>query len=265
MKAYRKAIFITGTDTGVGKTLVTGGLCLALRAQGIDAGVMKPVETGCPHRGNYLVPQDALFLKNLLGLKDNLDVIAPYRFRAPLAPFLASKMEGGRISLSMISRNLNELGRCHDVVIVEGAGGLLVPIAKNLTYAELCKKLGLLIVLVVSNKLGAINHTLLTLRAAESLGIKCLGIILNTGEKTHDLAQRTNRRVLDAISKTPVIGEIPFLKKAQMTPKVLTRIFLKRINLDLLRIEPRPGAPPSSHIGSLRQSPKQRRHRSRIT
>jgi len=244
MKAIRKAIFITGTDTGVGKTLVTGGLCLSLRAQGIGAGVMKPVETGCPPRGKKLVPQDALFLKNLLKLKDKLDVIAPYRFRAPLAPFLAGKMEGVRISLSKISRALNALVSRHDIILVEGAGGLLVPLTKTLTYAELCKRLVLPIILVVSNRLGAINHTLLTLRAAESLGIECLGIILNTGEKTHDLAQKTNRRVLDAVCGTPVIGEIPFLKKTHMTSQALTRLFLApaRILVELPKVKKDPDA-----------------------
>jgi len=244
MKAIRKAIFITGTDTGVGKTLVTGGLCLALRAQGINAGVMKPVETGCPPRGKKLVPQDALFLKNLLKLTDKLDTIAPYRFRAPLAPYLASEMEGARISLLKISRALNTLVRCYDVVLVEGAGGLLVPLTRNITYAEMCKKLGLPIILVVSNKLGAINHTLLTLRAAESLGIECLGIILNTVVETLDLAQKTNQRVLDAVCGTPVIGEIPFLKKRQMNSKALTRLFLgpARLLVELPKIKKDPDA-----------------------
>ncbi len=210
----KRAIFVTGTNTGVGKTLITGGLGLALKTKGLNVGVMKPVETGCRQRGRTSIPQDVLLLTTLLEIDDALELVSPYRFRAPLAPLLAAEREDVRISLSKISTALNELLRRHDIVLVEGAGGLLVPLTKTLTYAALCQRLGLPFLLVVSNRLGAINHTLLTLWAAKKLGLRCLGIILNTTEeRTQDIAQRTNRRALDALSGTPVIGEIPFLRK----------------------------------------------------
>lgn len=223
------ALFITGTDTGSGKTLVTGGLGLALKSLGIDVGVMKPVETGCRRKGKSLIPEDAAYLTDLLGIDDDPDLVTPYCFRAPLAPYLAGEKEGVSVSLSTISGALRQLTSRHDCVLVEGAGGLLVPLSKRVTYAEMCRRLGLTFILVVGNRLGAINHTLLTLRAAEGLGLTCRGILLNSVEKTRDLAQRTNRRALETLSGARVIGEIPFLASTDRTPSILTGLFRERI------------------------------------
>lgn len=224
-----KAIFITGTDTGVGKTFVTGGLGLVLQSRGFDVGVMKPVETGCPRRGKSLIPQDALRLTYLLRLRDSLDLIAPYRFRMPVAPLVASREEGVMISLSVISDALGTLRRLHDIILVEGAGGLLVPLTARLHYGEMCRRLRLPFILVSPNRLGTINHTLLTISASRSMGLRCVGVILNMGGKRPDPSCRSNPGILKSLSEVPLIGKVPRLKRSERTARSLAGVFLKAV------------------------------------
>src|SRR4030042_4169582 len=123
-----KGIFVTGTDTGVGKTLVAGGLPALFRENGIDVGVMKPVESGCPRENGILVPKDALFLKEMSGCQDGLDLINPYALEHPLAPALAADLERVEIRLEVIQEAYSILASRHNLVLVEGAGGVVCPV-----------------------------------------------------------------------------------------------------------------------------------------
>ena len=169
-------LFITGTDTGVGKTFVARGIASALRARGRRVGVLKPVETGCG-AGMTRRPADALALRSAAGSTLSVDRICPYRLDAPLAPDVAARLENVRIDPEVILAAFRVIDADHDLTIVEGAGGLLVPIVQRYAMADLARDLDLPLLVVVDSRLGAINHTLLTLEAAAARGLAVRGYV----------------------------------------------------------------------------------------
>ncbi len=219
-----KGIFITGTDTGVGKTVIASGLAACLKEQGRNVGVMKPVETGCRMEMGCLVPQDALLLREASGCGDDLSRIVPYVLAAPLAPALAAEKEGRRISMGRIKGAFQALARRYDLVIVEGAGGLLTPLTDRYFIADLPLKLGLPLLVVARASLGTINHTLLTLRYARSQGIPVLGIVMNHTSPASGMAETGNAAALKRWAGVPFLGEFPFLSQ---------------VNIDIIREEVR--------------------------
>jgi dethiobiotin synthetase len=211
-----KGLFITGTDTGVGKTIVAGAIAAYLREQGRSVGVMKPAETGCRPMtsaqvikyaggrvkcvGSGLYPTDAAFLKEASGSADPLDLICPYRFAEPLAPAVAAERAGVKVRTALIKESLKAIEGGRDYVIVEGAGGLMVPLYKKYLYLDLAAELGLPLIIVGRAGLGTINHTLLTLHAARSRGLSVTGIVLNQGKKSAGVAEKTNLDAIKALS-----------------------------------------------------------------
>lgn len=212
----KRSFFITGTDTGVGKTEMACLLARAFRAAGLKPGVMKPIETGCPEKDGRLAPTDAVRLKETSGTDADLELINPYRFAPPLAPLTASELSGVTIELERIKSCFKELLNTHDVMLVEGAGGLLAPIAQGKYMADLALDLGLHTIIVSANRLGTINHTLLTLRCAKSMGIKVTCIILNNPEPPgDDLSRAHNSAVIERLSSAPILFEAPFTSKKE--------------------------------------------------
>ena len=209
-------LFITGTDTGVGKTFVARGIASALRARGRRVGVLKPIETGC---GGALDrrPADALALRAAAGSNLPLDRICPYRLDAPLAPDVAARLENVRIDPARIAAAFRALEQDHDVTLVEGAGGLLVPILDRYSMADLARDLGLPLLVVVDSKLGAINHTLLTLEAAAARSLTARGYVLNHASAA-DEAAATNASVLARCTDAPCLGEIAWTPAAERDP-----------------------------------------------
>lgn len=215
----RRAYFITGTDTGVGKTSITAALARAFKEAGDNTGVMKPVETGCVLRDGSLVPQDAVRLKQAAGADDPLDLINPYRFSPPLAPYIASMMEGVEIDLELIAGRFAQLSQRHDIMFVEGAGGLLVPVTGNKTIADLALKLEIPVVIIANSRLGVINHTLLTAYCARDMGLEIKGIILNnTAPDTDDISRDLNLVEIERLTGLTVFGEIPFIAPKKEAP-----------------------------------------------
>lgn len=207
----KRGIFITGTDTGVGKTYIACGIARALKERGFDIGVMKPAETGCRMRNNGLVPMDSVRLMKAAVTKDPLSLVNPYRFRRPLAPLVAAELERTSIDLGRIIAAFHELSRRHDFVVVEGAGGILVPLSREGTYRELAEKLGLPVLIVARPGLGTVNHTLLTVEALKKKGIPVAGIVLNHAKKTSQgPAEKTNPAVIEEMSGTKVLDAISF-------------------------------------------------------
>jgi dethiobiotin synthetase len=198
-------LFITGTDTGVGKTLVTAGLAASLRSSGIDIGVMKPIETGYSPRFS-----DSAFLMRAAGVEDPIDCVSPYRFKFPLSPFAAATMEKIPIHLRKIERAFHRLLRQHRGVLVEGAGGLLVPITRGSLMVDLALRLDLPLLIVSRTNLGTLNHTLLTVEVAKRRGIKVAGVIFNHLVERKGLAERTNPEVIKPFLGVPILGEIPY-------------------------------------------------------
>lgn len=205
-------IFVTGTDTGVGKTIIAGGIAAWLREKGVDTGVMKPAESGCRRENSRLVPEDALFLREMAACQDEMELINPYRLEQPLAPALAAEREGVEIRLKVIQEAYYTLASRHQIVIVEGAGGLLVPLTPDCFMADLAKKLGNLPLLVVTRALlGTINHTLLTLYYAQREKLPVLGIVMNHTSPPQGLAESLNPGALQRWGGVPFLGSMPFL------------------------------------------------------
>lgn len=193
--------FITGTDTDVGKTFVTALLTRGLRRAGFDTVAMKPVSCG--------VPEDTLVLQRAADFELTQQEITPVSYRAPLAPIEAARLEGRTFDLSEIFPTFERLHRTHRSLLVEGVGGWLVPLAENYSGADLACAMGLRVLLVVRNRLGALNHALLTLESIHSHGLICGGIILNNHPAdANDTAAEGNRRLLPALTKVPILFEI---------------------------------------------------------
>ncbi len=201
----KKGIFITATDTGVGKTIATLVLATLLKAKGFDVGIMKPVQCG---------GKDAHFLKTSLNLSDPDDLINPFYAPEPLSPHLAFRRAKITIDQHKIIDAYQELQKRHDIVLVEGAGGLMVPIREDYLVSDLISDLDLEAVIVSRLGLGTINHSLLTIHQMKNLGIKIRGIIFSTlNSKKPGLPEQTNPDVIKKISGVDVLGIIPYFKK----------------------------------------------------
>lgn len=203
--------FITGTDTGVGKTLVGGAIARALMQGGKRVGVFKPCESGCRVQGSRLIPEDALFLKSMAGCSEAIETICPYRLQRPLAPLVAARLEQVAIDLEKIQAAYHRLQERHDIVLAEGAGGLLVPLTDACLTVDLVRMLGLPLVIVSRLSLGTINHTLLTVRQALHSGISIAGIIFNQLSPEAGLAEETSPDVINKFSRVRIIGRMPFI------------------------------------------------------
>ena len=198
-------VFITGTDTGVGKTLVGCALARGLRAAGFDVGVMKPVEAGVSEAG----PQDALALRDAAGVQDELELICPLQFAMPAAPEAAAIAEHRHATLDLIRAAFDSLAQRHEALLVEGAGGLLVPLDEKLTMADLAMALDLPVLIVARAALGTINHTRLSIEACEARGIEVLGVVVSHCGGTLSKADAANLEVLRRGLGRHWIGEVP--------------------------------------------------------
>jgi dethiobiotin synthetase len=208
-----KGIFITGTDTGVGKTFVAIGLLKAMKEMGYNVCPMKPVETGCGTFNGRLVPADALKLVCAIEADEPLKLINPYRFKQPLAPAVAAELEGAVIRKQDIFSVYKQLSKKYDLTIVEGAGGIMVPVYKKYLFLDLIKDLNLPVIIVARPGLGTINHTLLTIEAARNKGLRILGVIFNHSVKIkNDLSVRTNPDVIEKLGGVPLLGIIQYMK-----------------------------------------------------
>ena len=207
-----KGVFVTGTDTGVGKTLVSSALIRRLVQMRRLVGVMKPVETGV--HSNQLSESDAGRLMAAAGMADGIDEVSPYRFSAPLAPLAAASAEGQVIDFEAIMRRCGQLAACYSCVVVEGAGGLLVPMGKDWDMGDLISRLGLPVVLVGRAGLGGINHALLTLEALERRQIPVLALVLNETVLSSNSVEQEQRASTIALLQervaVPVLGPIPY-------------------------------------------------------
>lgn len=208
-----KGIFLTGTDTGVGKTFVGAGLISAMKQIGVNACPMKPLESGCKVRRGKLIPADAMYLMKASGVKEPLDAINIYRLRHPLAPSVAAEIEGVIINRIKIITAYNHLSEKYDITIVEGAGGIMTPVYKEYLFLDLAKDLDLPVLIVSRSGLGTINHTLLTINAARNRRLNVLGVIINSSPETRQgLPEKTSPEVITRLAGVPVLGIVPFKK-----------------------------------------------------
>lgn len=225
-----KGLFITGTDTGVGKTFVAGVLATLLRARQLTVGVMKPVETGCPRQDGQLRPQDALYLQEKAGSDDPLHEICPYALEMPAAPWVAAAAADIAIDLGRIAAGFHHLSARHQVTLVEGAGGILVPLTETADYADLIQQLNIPVLVVSRAALGTINHTLLTVRWAHHLQLPILGVVVNSPAGPPSPSEQANLQALAKRLPVPLFGSLPFF------PGVSTDVSFVETWLDVNRI-----------------------------
>jgi dethiobiotin synthetase len=205
------ALFLTGTGTGVGKTVVGCAIAAAWAARGLKPRVLKPAESGCERRGETLHPPDAWSLREAAGDARPLDEVCPYRYALPLAPAHAAEEEGPPPDADRLLGMIAGLREAPGPVLVEGAGGLLVPLAPGGQMIDLARQAGLGLVIVAPLGLGTLNHTQLTVRAAQVEGVRVAGIVLNdlTGEDTP--AARRNPSAVQDLCDAPLLGVFPCL------------------------------------------------------
>jgi dethiobiotin synthetase len=198
--------FITGTDTGVGKTLISCALLHAFAAQGQRVVGMKPVAVGCDDDGHN---QDVEQLQAASNVLVSYGQINPYSFQNPIAPHIAAQNAGVRIDFARILTSYHELASQADVVIIEGVGGFRVPLNSNQDIADLALQLGLPVILVVGMRLGCLNHALLTASAIEACGLKCAGWVANV-LNADMLAVQANIEALQQRLVAPLLGVVPW-------------------------------------------------------
>jgi dethiobiotin synthetase len=202
--------FITGTDTGVGKTIVTGALAAVLRSRGADVGVMKPVATGCERRREGLVSPDAEFLAKVADAPEPLEEISPVRFAEPLAPTVAAARAGQEVDLHPVWTAWQRLRRAHEVLLIEGIGGALCPVTSRQTVADLARRFNLPVLVVSRPGLGTINHTAMTVEVLRSRRLAVAGILINRYNRdTEDVAELTNPDEIQRVTGAPVLGLVP--------------------------------------------------------
>jgi dethiobiotin synthetase len=212
MKRKPPGLFITGSDTGVGKTYVAALIARALRKQGHAVGVYKPVASGCRKIRGRLISEDARSLWHAAGRPGALSHVCPQMFRAPLAPHLAAAAEGRAIDARMLRDGIRYWQKRSDIVLVEGAGGLMSPLTSDEYNADLAYDLGYPLVVVVPNRIGAINQALVTLIAAATFRnpLRIAGIVLNqaAAEQAGDPSAASNVHEIAARGEVPVLAEV---------------------------------------------------------
>lgn len=203
----KRGLFVTATDTGVGKTLVAGGIASLLVKRGLKVGVFKPIATGCIRASYGLESQDACFLAQCANADYPVTTICPVTYVTPAAPLVASEAENRPIDFEMIAENYEYLCKISDVVIVEGIGGVRVPLTEEYDVRDLAAAFGLPTVIVARPHLGTINHTLLTIDSLRAKGIEPAGVVINAySEPLADRAVMTAPDVISRLGKVKILA-----------------------------------------------------------
>jgi dethiobiotin synthetase len=222
-----KGLFVTGTDTGVGKTVLAAGVALALCARGYSVGVAKPVQSGAAAADP---DGDAMLLKQWTGVDEPPEEIAPYSFTAPLAPLVAAELEGRVVDRADVVERVRGVGERYEVLIVEGAGGLIVPVGEDWTVADLAVELGVPLLVVARAGLGTVNHTALTVLTARRLGLEPVGVVLNGAG---DESSERNAGLIERLAGVPVLGRTPLLE-GRLTGERLRTLVEEYVDVDAL-------------------------------
>lgn len=200
-----QGVFVTGTDTSVGKTFITAGLARALHARGVTVAVRKPIEQRCKRTGGALYPTDGLTLAESAGRLESIDVVTPYRMAGVIEPGRTAQAESGAVELQALI-NAVRAGDYPDAFrVVEGAGGFLSPLAIDGSNADLAQALGFPVVVVAADRSGCVNHVRLTVEAIRSRGLTCAAVVVNVTDPSAPEAGKRSER-LAAIMEEPVLA-----------------------------------------------------------
>ena len=223
------SFFITGTDTDVGKTYVTAGLAVTLRKMGIDVGVMKPFAAGSAQRNGFK-SEDVEILSNAAQVNDPESLVNPQFFPISASPYTAYKKLKIKPKILTVLTNFKKLSKLHHLILVEGMGGLMTPILKNYSIANLIKDMKIPTVIVTSSRIGTVNHTLMTCMMCKKYKIPIKGIIINNFQNGYSIPQL--KKDLEDLTGVKVLGSIPFIKN--MSDASLNRIFKKNLDMNCL-------------------------------
>jgi len=226
----KPGLFITGTDTGVGKTAVTCGIAAVLRRQlqGARIGVCKPFATGCRRERGTLVAEDAEALAHFADCRLPLETICPIRHKLPMSPAAAAEAEGSEIDWGALASSLLQLDQASDLMLIEGVGGLMVPLDPDMpryTVRDLALALGYPVLVVARSGLGTLNHTAMTVALLQHAGLNVAGIVMNGYEPdeaiamSDDPSRPSNRNWLRKLTGVEVIATVPQLKDKDMQPQ----------------------------------------------
>ena len=224
-----KSLFITGTDTDVGKTYIAAGLAVAFRKIGIDVGVMKPFAAGRAEKKGYK-SEDIVILSRAAKACDPEKLVNPQFFKIPASPYTAWKTLKTKPKVSTILSSFKKLTKLHDMILVEGMGGIMTPILKNYYITNLIKEMKIPAVIVTRSKIGTVNHTIMTCKMCEKYKIPVKGIIINNFDEGYPIPEL--KRDLQNLTGIKVLGSIPFIKN--LSDASLYRIFKKNIDLKTL-------------------------------
>ena len=209
--APTRGIFITGTDTGVGKTVFTAALAARLRPEGRDVVALKPFASGAVTIDGRRVSADTLFIEEAAHSGEPPDELTPELFDAPLAPSVAARLEGRRVDVGRVVEHCRRVAGRHEVALVEGVGGLLAPLSEDAVVADFAAALDLPLVVVARPGLGTLNHTALTVECARAHGLRMVGIVLSGYPGSPGLAERTNPVELERLTGLEVLAHLPIV------------------------------------------------------
>lgn len=224
------SLFVTGTDTDVGKTYVTAGLAVSFRNMGIDVGVMKPFAAGISQKKGFK-SEDVEILANAAQVNDSENLLNPQFFPIPASPYTAWKSLKIKPKINSVLSSFKNLSKIHSMMLVEGMGGIMTPILKDYFVTDLIKALKIPVIIVTRTKIGTVNHTVMTVKMCEKYKIPVRGIIINDfdsdGYKTKELT-----RDLKNLTSVSVLGSIPFID--DLSNSSLHKIFRKNLDLKTL-------------------------------
>ena len=225
-----KPLFVTATDTDIGKTFVCAGLAYALKKSGIDVGIMKPFACGVKQKIGFS-SNDLTILTNAAMVDDAEDIINPFFFPIPASPYTAAKNLGVKIDIEHVMECFRKLDEIHDIVLVEGIGGIMTPILKDYAIIDLIKDLMANTIIVTSSKIGTVNHTVLTCNMCKNMNIPIKGLIINNFDSTGYPIPELERD-LSALTDLPVLCSLPHMKKFNLSN--YSALIQEKINISAL-------------------------------
>jgi dethiobiotin synthetase len=225
-----KSLFITGTDTDVGKTYVTAGLAVTLRKMGIDVGIMKPFAAGTPQKKGFK-SEDVEILSKSAQVSDPENLMNPQFFKMAASPYTASKSLKVKVNVNSVLSSFKKLSKLHSMLLVEGMGGIMTPILKNYFVTNLIKDMKIPTVIVTRSKVGTVNHTIMTCKMCEKYKIPIKGIIINNFD-SDGYQIKTLKRDLQSLTGVPILGTIPYIEN--LSDDSLYKNFKKNIDMKSL-------------------------------
>ena len=226
-----KSLFITGTDTDVGKTVISAGLSRAISDQGIDIGVMKPFAAAELQSSSDFQSEDTEILAKAARVSDSEDLLNPQFFPIPASPYTASKTLDMNVDVETVLEKFEELKKLHDMMLVEGMGGIMTPLLENYFVADLIRDMNLQTIIVIRSKIGTVNHTLLTSKICKDYNLPVKGIIINNFDSEGYPVQELKRDI-EQLTKHKVLGVIPRLDSLDAND--VSKTIAKEINLQEL-------------------------------